>query len=226
MGYVTAGHRRRADAILIRRTDRLPFAASSDSFATLLRSRLDDTDEQVDFINEQDRAQLAEACQLTDALRLYDSAYHAELNWWTAPFAVSDGIPHSSLVSAAESDRVAVGRTFPVIHTAERRLQVPEDRSIILVISALADTRRDILKCGETLSKVLLEATLVGMASCPLTHLTEVPASREIVSRLTGRPLPQVLVRIGVAPALEVSPPPTARRSLSDVLQNRRLAPH
>jgi hypothetical protein len=225
MSYVTDGHRQRADAILRRRTDRLPFDAPVDWFETLLRSRLAGTDEPVDVIDDADRPQLAEASHLTDALRLYDSAYHAELNWWTAPFEVSDGIPHSSLVSAAESDRVDVGRSFPVTHTAERRVRVPEDRSMILVISALDDTRSDILRCGETLSKVLLEATMIGMATCPLTHVTEVPASRDIVSQLTGRPLPQVLVRVGTAPLLEEAPPPTPRRPLGDVLQIRRPAP-
>jgi hypothetical protein len=87
------------------------------------------------------------------------------------------------------------------------------------VLSVLDDTRRDILTCGEALSATLLEATMAGLATCPLTHLTEVGASRAIVSALTGRALPQVLIRVGLAPALEDVPPPTPRRRLSDVLR-------
>ncbi len=172
----------------------------------------------VDVISASDRAELAEASSLTEALRLYDSEYHAEMNWWTAPYEVSDGVPRSALVSAAESDRVDVGRSFPVTHNEERRVTMGDDRSTILVISALDDVRRDVLGCGETLSAVLLEATMAGLSSCTLTHMTEVAASRDIVAAITGRPLPQVLVRLGTAPALEEIPAPTPRRPLSEVL--------
>lgn len=57
----------------------------------------------------------------------------------------------------------------------------------MLVISAHDDTHRDVLGCGETLSRVLLEATLAGMATCTLTHLTELRASRDIISALVDR---------------------------------------
>ncbi len=223
MSFVTDGHRSRADAILRRRTDRLPFGPVPDwgALEDLLRRAIDDDGAAMDVLGDNDRPQLAEASQLTEALRLYDSSYHQELSWWTSPFDVSDGIPQSALVSAAESDRVDVGRSFPVTHHPERRLEVPEDRSQIVALSALADTRDDILRCGEALSAVLLEATLAGMATCTLTHLTEVAASRDIVGGLIGRAYPQALIRIGLAPALDVVPPPTPRRPLSDVLQFR-----
>ncbi len=69
------------------------------------------------------------------------------------------------------------------------------------------------------LSRVLLECTLAGLATCPLTHMTEVAASRHIIATLTGRSAwPQVLIRVGVAPFLEQLPPPTPRRPLDDVL--------
>ena len=87
-----------------------------------------------------------------------------------------------------------------------------------MVISAHADTRRDVLRCGETLSTILLEATAAGLATCTLTHLTELSTSRHLVEELTGHPLPQVLIRIGHAPANEHYPPPTPRRPLADVL--------
>jgi nitroreductase len=220
MSFVTEAHRRRADAILSRHTDRLPFTAPTQwqDFELLLRHDLGDELAVLDVLPEDARPRLAEASQLTESLRLYDSSYHAELAWWTGPFATSDGIPHSSLVSAAESDRVDIGRTFPVTHHRERRSEVAEDRSTVVVLSALGDTRRDILTCGEALSVTLLEATMAGLATCPLTHMTEVEASRDIVIGLTGRALPQLLIRVGMAPALDDVPPATPRRPLSDVL--------
>jgi nitroreductase len=223
MVTVTAGHRRRADAILVRRTDRLPFAAPTAwaAYIDAVEARLQDTDAFVDAIDVSDREQLAEASELIDILRLYDSAYHAELNWRTGPFAVYDGIPKSALISAVERNRVDVGRSFPAAGHSNRRPELRHDQAQILVISARDETARDILGCGETLSKVLLEATMAGMATCTVTHLTEQKATSNIVSVLTGRALPQVLVRVGFAPALEDPPPPTPRRPLSDVFVDR-----
>ena len=220
MTLVTDGHRRRAEAIATRRTDRLPFDPVSDwdGFETLLRSRIDDTVALVDVVSDGGRHELAQANVLTNALRFYDSTYFATLHRWTAPFEASEGIPYDSLVSATEGDRVDVGRAFPKSHHPERREQVPVDLSTILVISAHDDARRDTLGCGETLSTVLLEATVAGLATCTLTHLTELSASRHLVEELTGRALPQVLVRVGQAPANEQFPPPTPRRPLADVL--------
>jgi hypothetical protein len=220
MAYVTDAHRRRADAILARRTDRLPFAAPADwdHFEPLLRRAVDDDLAVLDVLSDESRPRLAEASQLTETFRLYDSSYHAELAWWTGPFQGQDGIPNSSLATAAESDRVDIGRNFPVSHHRERRAQVVEDASTVLVLSALGDSRRDIVTCGEALSVALLEATMAGMATCPLTHMTELAVSSDIVSALTGHPWPQVLIRVGMAPALDDYPPPTPRRPLHDVL--------
>lgn len=217
---VTDIQRRRAQAIALRRTDRLPFGPVTDwaDFEITLRRRIDDTVALVDVISDADRHEIAHASELTDTLRFYDSTYFATLQRWTAPFEASEGIPYDSLDSADELGRVDVARTFPVSHHPERRTEVPIDLSTILVISAHDDTRRDLLGCGEMLSTVLLEATVAGLATCTLTHLTELSSSRHLVEEVTGRPLPEVLVRIGQAPENEHFPPPTPRRALADVL--------
>jgi hypothetical protein len=216
---VTPTQLRAADAILSRRTDRLPYAPVPDwpAFEQLLRLAVRNRNAQVDVLSAQHHTELADASHLSEVLRMYDAAYHAELDWWTSPFGATTGIPHSALVSAAESDRVDIGRSFPVTHNRERRQATGDDQANVVVISALDDTRQDILECGETLSAVLLEATMAGFASCTLTHMTEHQATRDIISTLTGHQLPQVLVRIGVAPALDQVPPPTPRRPLSDI---------
>jgi hypothetical protein len=220
----TDGHRRRADAILRRRTDRLPFEEPTnwETLETLIRSAFDGAATHLDVLSDDVRPQLAEASQLTESLRLYDSSYHTELDWWTKPFEVPvfDGIPDSSLVSAAESDRVDVGRSFPVTHHSERRPGT-QDRSKVLVLSTDEDNHDDALRCGEVLSAVLLECTLAGLATCTLTHLTELQSSRTVVGTLTGRTaMPQLLIRVGEAPALGEVPPMTPRRPLRDVLQS------
>lgn len=222
---VTEEERHRAEAISRRHTDRLPFLAPHDweSFEPTLRGLLAGGVVRLDVMSDDARPQLVEASQLTDSLRLYDSAYHGELDWWTAPFNSSEGIPQTSLLSAAESDRVDVGRLFPVTGHTDRRPDVAEDHAKILVLSTDEDSRASALAAGEALSEVLLAATAAGLATCPITHITEVDASRHIVQELLGHDgRLQVLVRVGVAPVPTEPVPATPRRPFDDVVQWRR----
>jgi hypothetical protein len=223
MDYVTDGHRRRADAILLRRTDRLPFAAPPDweSIESSLRRTITSEAVRLDVIADELRPELAEASKLTESVRLYDSSYHSELQWWTAPFETSGGIPESSLASAAEGDRVDVARNFPLTrHGQERRAGLGRDSSKILVLSTYDGERGSVLQCGEMLSAVLLDATMAGLATCTLTHLTELQASRDIVASLIDQTtLPQVLIRVGLTPEIEDLPPATPRRPIDEVLE-------
>ncbi|MUL85133.1 MULTISPECIES: Acg family FMN-binding oxidoreductase [unclassified Mycolicibacterium] len=217
MDFVTEAHRRRADAILTRHTDRLPMAGYPDwdAFEPLLRARLANGSVHLDVLTDDMRADVAEAAALTESLRLYDSAYHAELTWWTTPFATEDGIPQSSLVSAAESERVAVSRTFPVTAHSDRRTAVHDDSATLVVLSTDGYSRADALDAGEALSALLLECTMSGLGTCPVSHVTELHASRDIIGALINRDAcPQLLVRIGIAPTLTDAPPPTPRRSV------------
>lgn len=226
LGCVTDDQRRRADAILKRRTDRLPFLSpftapiTWDSVEGVLRGRVGADAVRLDVLPDEMRPRLAEAAQLTESLRLYDSAYHSELDWWTAPFVVSEGIPHTALVSAAESDRVGVNRVFPLTHNGERRTNIGQDYAKILMLSTDDDSLADALACGEALSAVLLECTMAGFATCPVTHLTELSVSRELLAAVTGHTdLPQILIRVGVAPTLGEVPSATPRRPLADMLR-------
>lgn len=225
MDHVTEDHRRRADAILVRRSDRLPFRwpTDSDSLEPMLRDVVGTETVRLDVLPDELRPQLAEASQIATSLRLYDSAYHTEIGWWTGQFRALDGIPYSSLVSAAEGERVDVGRHFPVTRGVDRRVEVPEDHAKIVLLSTDADGRTDALAAGEALSAVLLECTMAGLATCTLTHMTEVRPIRELIVAMMGYDnQPQVLVRVGVAPAMESLPPVTPRRPLDDVLHTQR----
>jgi nitroreductase len=222
--YVTERDRLRAQAMVARRTDRLPFSAPTDwtSIALEWASSVDGRAVRIDTIPTDLHSQLTDAAQMVESLRLYDSAYHDEMHWWTAPFEKAEGIPHSSLVSAAESDRVGIERVFPVVRRPERRMEIPEDQAMIQLLSTDDDSRADALACGEALSAILLECTMVGFATCTVTHLTELSETRKLIQSLV-RPdaIPQVLVRVGVVPGTEKMPHATPRRPLSEVLRLR-----
>lgn len=219
---INEADRARADAILRRRTDRLPFTFPPgwQFIEPVLRDAVAPDQATVSVLPDSTRPQLAQASRLTESLRRHDDSYHAELQWWTTPFAVADGVPYANLASASERDKVDVERVFPAGDQPDRRPEIQRDRSAIAVLSTYDDGRRAALGCGEALSALLLEATLAGLATCTLTHITELDASRAVVRALTGDAGdPQVLIRIGQIPELADRPPPTPRRPLADVLR-------
>ncbi|TRW84800.1 NAD(P)H nitroreductase [Mycolicibacterium sp. 018/SC-01/001] len=225
---VTPDQRRRVDAIMARRTDRLALLeppAPTDGLIDAANASEHSAMVHVDVLGADQHSAVAELSHLTDAIRMFDTDYHAELAWWTDGLACDVGVPASALISAPESDRVDVGRNFPVTNAVERRTDIAEDRARILVFSTLDDRPESVLRCGEVLSTVLLEATLDGLATCTVTHVTELATGRDVVASLIGSAtIPQALVRVGWAPALDSIPPPTPRRAVCDVLRIRRDA--
>jgi hypothetical protein len=213
-----------ADAIAQRRTDRLAFAAPEpwSELDHILRASLKGTAVTVDVIDDSGRPALADASRRTEEHRRDDASYRYELLWWTHHSDSEDGVPPSALASSAEASRVDVSRDFPAYGTDDRRPEVTRDQSKILVLSTFDDSHENILRCGEALSRVLLECTVAGVATCTLTHMIEVHASREAVRRLIGRRAePQVLIRVGRAVGAPPAAAHTARRPIADVLAVR-----
>jgi nitroreductase len=226
LDQVTQARRDRADAIPRRRTNRLPFRAPRHwpSVEAVLRSSFDNELVTLDVLTDDARPRLAEASRLTDALRRYDDSYQNELLWWTSPLREAEGIPDSALASESDAGRVDINRRFPVDPADEHSSAGTYDQAKILVLSTRGDARVDALNCGEALSAILLECTMADLATCPVTHLTELQSSRDVISDLITDPAatPQVLIRVGIEPEGELTPEPTPRRPMSDVLEIRR----
>jgi nitroreductase len=210
-----------AEAIRARHTDRLAFEAPEPwaDIEQQLRTVLRGTATYLDVIDDDGRPVLAEASRESEQDRLGDASYRYELLWWTGRSGSETGVPSSAIPSRTEASRVDVARDFPTYGSGDRRPQVDRDHSKILVLSTYDDSRDNTLQCGEALSRVLLECTAAGLATCTLTHMIELHASREIVRRLTGRRAePQVLIRVGRAPEVGQAFVLTPRRPLADVL--------
>ena len=80
----------------------------------------------------------------------------------------------------SETARVDVARHFPLTAQGQRLNDNNVDQSKIVVLSTHhEDTRLNVLRCGEALSALLLDCTMAGMATCTLTHMTELAPSRE-----------------------------------------------
>jgi hypothetical protein len=226
---VTEAHRLRANAILRRHTDRLPFEAPAGwpaLHATLCRAVMPH-DVLLDVVSEEERPRLAEESALDETLRRYDTSYLSELRWWTSPFdSDSTHAPESAIVSTSEAARVDIARSFPPAgggRPGGRDGVVDHDRSKIVVLSTHHDDARlDVLRCGEALSAVLLECTMAGLATCTLTHMTEIAQSRDVIGQAIGTAgQPQLLIRIGRAPENGPHVGRTARRLVTEVLTFR-----
>ncbi|MEE6165972.1 MULTISPECIES: Acg family FMN-binding oxidoreductase [unclassified Mycolicibacterium] len=221
---VTEHERALGEAILARRTDRLAFAAPEPwvELHRLLDTVVDGTGISLDIIDDSGRPALADVSRRTEHHRRADASYRYELLWWAGHSRVDDGLPTEALPSTAEASHVDIARDFPTYGVGDRRPQADSDHSKFLVLSSFDDSRENTLRCGEVLSRVLLECTAAGFATCPLTHMIEVHDSREMLRGITGRNAePQVLVRVGLA--LETNPVPgrTPRRAVNDILHVR-----
>ncbi|MEV0946688.1 hypothetical protein [Rhodococcus sp. NPDC049939] len=209
-------------AIRHRHSDRRPFdpiSATTPQPASLIEAARH-PDVHLTELGQGTRPILAKATELTAASRKYDSAYQAEIHWWSGHSAPNEGIPPSALATADARAGVGIGRRFPDGRADDAPTKV--DRSTVLVLSTDSDSRSHWLRVGEALSAVLLESTIAGLATCPLTHMTELSQAREMIrDLLPDHGLPQALIRVGVA---EKKSPPghTPRRPVESVFSVTR----
>ncbi len=212
----------RAAAIDLRRTDRLPMDEPPDWEALLPRLRMLVSPHELDLdpLDASTRFRLVAASEQATALRWHDMLYQAEIGWWAGHSWMPEGVPADALVSDAEFVRVGVGRTFPAPPHAARRPGI-EDHARLAVLSSPGDSLTEWLRAGEALSAVLLECTAAGLATCALTHITELSSARTLLSGLTpNRGKPQIVIRISASPAYEQTVP-TPRRPLTDIFTTR-----
>ncbi|WP_327152173.1 Acg family FMN-binding oxidoreductase [Nocardia sp. NBC_01329] len=211
--------RNRPETIERRRTDRLPLREPGDLTGLVRSARLlsQRYDVMLDLLDAATARRLSAASEHVAALRRYDIPYLAELYWWSGHEQIPEGVPAAALVSADEAARVPAGREFPPSgHTARRGDQ--QDHARLWVLATENDSALAWLRTGEALSEILLECTAAGLATCPLTHITELPSTRRIASNAAGgHGIAQVIVRVGLAPDREQHSQ-TPRRPISDFL--------
>jgi len=149
-----------------------------------------------------------------------DHAYLAELAIWSGRYASKAGVPARN---APKPDPAAAlpGRAFagPALGQAPDA-EPADDNAVVVALGTSDDDEMAHLRAGEAMSVVLLTATALGLASCPITEPLEIVETREQV-RETLFPaggFPQTLLRIGWAPVNADPLPSTPRRDLSDVV--------
>jgi nitroreductase len=207
-----------AGTILRRRTDRRRFSSWDvpESMQAALVQRASEQGALFRVITGRARRALTSA--LRDAATVQDDtpAYQTETAVWSGVESADDGIPAANLLATPPDP--AHGRRF----TPGRIQQEPSgepDGALLAVIGTASDDTMSQLRAGEALSAVLLQATLLGLATCPLSQVLEVGDTRRVLRDdvLDGAMAPQLVLRLGFAPSGPTLPA-TPRRPVTAFL--------
>jgi hypothetical protein len=149
-----------------------------------------------------------------------DVDYLTELTAWSGRYASVAGVPARS---APQSDPTAPlpARLFAGPRLAQPRdVAAENDAAVVLALGTKDDTQLARLRAGEVTSLMLLTATALGLASCPVTEPLEIADTRDAVQTdvFGDSGFPQMLLRIGWAPINADPLPRTPRRPLEDVV--------
>ena len=167
------------------------------------------------------RARIEQAVMAAAAAHAALPAYHTETVLWTGRVASDDGVPAANLLRGVEGN--GTNRLFPSGTIAQ---QDPDmlDGGLLAVLGTASDDRLSQLRAGEALSAVVLYATQAGLATCPLSEILEVEATRTALRDevLEGTLSPQLLLRFGWAPPAPL--PATPRLPVDATIDDSRAA--
>jgi nitroreductase len=207
-----------------RRTDRRAFGDKPvrDTLLSELRHTVERQGAYVHVVRPDQVPLLAISQERAGAAELGDPAYREELNRWThRPEGSGDGVPPATAVE--QSLRRVPVRDYTPDSSAGLAAGDDVDRgAAYVVIFGMTDRPVDLLRGGEAMSALLLEATAQGLATAPVSDAVEVPWPRRLLQDLlSGVGEPYVVVRLGYVRSDE--PLPAApRREPADVITIER----
>ena len=207
-----------AEAVTLRHTNRRPFAQRRVPDRVLDDLAVAAATEQASLLVADDilREGILSLTRTAEDRLRGDERYRTEVVAWTTPGGVGrrDGVPREALGPRPKHGALplrdfAFGRGFPTTIVAF------EPNPTILLLLTAQDTESAWLRAGEAMQRVLLTATVHGLAATPLSQLTEIPALRGLLADQATGQIVQTVLRVGypVTPAR-----PTPRRDLDDVI--------
>lgn len=150
-----------------------------------------------------------------DGWQRAEAGYRDELTTWTlTDIGRRDGVPPQAFGPRDRHDGLPLrdfGLTQPQLH---RREAAFETHPTIVVIRTHGDDRHDWVRAGQALERVLLTATVRGVASTPMTQALEIPEIRRLLTDPARHRYPQLILRLGYGRPAAGS----LRRPLADVL--------
>ncbi|HET6529452.1 MAG TPA: nitroreductase [Actinoplanes sp.] len=210
-----------AGAISRRRTDRRAFGERRVQDATMARlRRLVEAEGAYLHVVPDDRvAELAVSVDEAADVEFFDPAYRTELTRWTSrPAWTGDGVPPGTAVEPALR-RVPVRNFLPDGSHGLLAGADHDEGAYFVIIYGTGDTPADLLRGGEAMSALLLQATAEGVSSAPISEAVEIAWPRMLLRRLLSSiGEPYLIVRLGYADTTEPLPA-TPRRTAAEVIQ-------
>ncbi|WP_228980876.1 nitroreductase family protein [Streptomyces sp. DH12] len=199
-------------AIGRRRTNREPFGDEAVPQALLdgLRGAARAEGARLEFPDDWQVQQLLDLAWEAEYLEKLSPAVREEVARWA-----SEGIPPSALGPRRHESRGPVRDLAGGRRIEGRAAAVFERSPCLAVLGTRGDAREDWLRAGQAMERVLLQATLDGLAASLNSQALEWRELRWLLrDPLSETGHPQMLIRLGYGPDV----PPTARRPVSDVL--------
>jgi hypothetical protein len=149
-----------------------------------------------------------------------DREYLDELTVWSGRYASTAGVPARNAPTSDPNSPVPARLFAGTALTQPPDSCSTDDHGVLLALGTVGDGELARLRAGEATSLVLLTATALGLASCPVSEPLEVPQTRAAIrsDAFGDDEFPQMLLRIGWAPVNADPLPSTPRRPLDDVV--------
>ncbi|WP_078327143.1 Acg family FMN-binding oxidoreductase [Mycobacteroides salmoniphilum] len=150
-----------------------------------------------------------------------DPGYLSELSMWSGRHASPQGVPARN-IPAPEPVGSGLHRRFAAMRppSPSQNPDTAAEGGLLLAVVTSTDDRLSRLRAGEAASLVLLTASNLGIASCLVTEVLEIPETRDALRDLTfdSSYSAQMLLWIGWAP-IEAGPlPETPRRPVEETV--------
>lgn len=200
-------------AITKRHTNRVPFEPREIEPDVLAKvCELVDSSEMTRFIPPHERTRTAELIEEADRRLLANDAWRHELGQWVRPndSHAGDGICGDAFGIPGPLSAFApwVIRSFDVGDARGKADRALAAGAAGLIVVTSDDDRTSLIRAGETMERVLLTLTALGVQYAFLNQPVQVPELRRELWNLVRTPRPpQVLIRIGYAPPAKRAAP-------------------
>jgi nitroreductase len=145
----------------------------------------------------------------------HDPAYWNELATWTADQPTRrDGIPPAAF-GPWSATQILPLRDFGLIQPLRGRHATDyEQPPTIVLLYTAGDSPHQWVRAGQALQRVLLTATIRGVATTPMTQPLEIPNLRDLLTDASSGSVAHAILRLGYGPPGTPSP----RRSVEECL--------
>ncbi|GAA2607821.1 Acg family FMN-binding oxidoreductase [Paractinoplanes durhamensis] len=213
---------RLAGAISRRRTDRRAFGDREvpPSALTRLAECVETEGARLCQVPDDRVPELAVAVEEAADVEYFSPAHRGELTRWThRPAWTGDGVPPATAVQPAHR-RVPARNLLPSGSPGLLAGAGEDEGAVYVIVHGSGCHVVDLLRAGEAMSALLLEATAEGLSTAPISEAVEVAWPRELLRRLLpdAHDEPYLIVRLGYAVSGETLPA-SPRREARETIQ-------